>query len=125
MAWYFADEKNPYADRVARQLLHGAALVPLHWPLEMANTLCVGERRKRSTQAQAAKLLHSLAVLPITIDDDTNLHAWTGILSLAREQNVSVYDAAYLELALRRDRPLATLDDALNAAAHRVGVPIY
>lgn len=122
MAWYFVDETNEYADDIARQLLQEVAFVPLNWPLEVANTLLVGERRNRSTQAQAARLITSLAVLPITIDDETNLHAWTTTLSLAREQKLTAYDAAYLELAMRRGLPLATLDDQLKAAAQAVGV---
>ncbi len=70
-------ETSTYADAVARQLSDQMAFVPLNWPLEVANTLIVGERRKRSTQAQAATLLKNLASMPITIDDETNLHAWS------------------------------------------------
>jgi predicted nucleic acid-binding protein len=115
MAWYFVDESSAYADAVARQLPDMMAFVPLNWPLEVTNTLIVGERRKRSTQAQAASLLKNLAAVPITIDDETNLHAWSTTLSLAREQNLTAYDAAYLELAMRRGLPLATLDDNMSA----------
>jgi predicted nucleic acid-binding protein len=125
MAWYFVDESSAYADAVARQLPDMMAFVPLNWPLEVTNTLIVGERRKRSTQAQAASLLKNLAAVPITIDDETNLHAWSTTLSLAREQNLTAYDAAYLELAMRRGLPLATLDDKLKAAAQAVGVMLY
>jgi predicted nucleic acid-binding protein len=125
MAWYFADETSAYADQVARDLPARVVFVPALWPLEVANVLLIGERRKRSTQAQAAKLLASLAEMPITIDDETNLHAWSGTMSLAREQGLTAYDAAYLELAMRRGLPLATLDDKLKAAALAVGVNLY
>ena len=101
MAWYFADETSDYADDIAQQLPDQMAFVPLNWPLEVINTLLVGERRKRSTQAQAARLIKNLAALPITLDDETNLQAWSSTLGLAREHNLSAYDAAYLELALR------------------------
>ncbi len=124
MAWYFVDESDPYADSIARQLSDQKAFVPLNWPLEVTNTLIVGERRKRSTQAQAANLLRNLASMPITIDAETNLHAWGTTLSLAREQNLTAYDAAYLELAMRRALPLATLDEKLKTAAQAVGVPL-
>jgi predicted nucleic acid-binding protein len=80
MAWYFADETSAYADQIARALPERVAFVPLLWPLEVANVLLIGERRKRSTQAQAARLLASLAEMPITVDDETNLHAWGGTL---------------------------------------------
>ena len=125
MAWYFADESSEYADQVARQLPQQAAFVPLNWPLEIANVLLMGERRKRSTQAQAARLLKTLEGLPITIDDETNLHAWNTTLSLARAHDMTAYDAAYLELAMRRELPLASIDDKLKAAAKAVGLPLY
>ena len=124
MAWYFVDERSPFADAVARQLTYQRAFVPLNWTLEVINTLIVGEQRKRSTQAQAATLLKNLAAMPITIDDETNLHAWSTTLSLAREQNLTAYDAAYLELAMRRGLPLATLDEHLKAASQAVGVAL-
>ena len=125
MAWYFADESSDYADQVARDLPATTAFVPLNWPLEVANVLLIGERRRRSTQAQATRFLASLASLPIATDDETNLHAWQATSSLAREHGLTAYDAAYLELALRRGLPLATLDDQLRTAAQAVGVPLY
>jgi predicted nucleic acid-binding protein len=117
-------QRSTYADAVARRLPDQVAFVPLNWPLEVTNTLVVGERRKRSTQAQAARFLENLAALAITIDDETNVHAWSTTLSLARSHNLSAYDAAYLELAIRRGLPLATLDDKLKAAAQAVGVAL-
>jgi predicted nucleic acid-binding protein len=125
MAWYFVDESSAYADAVARQLPDHTAVVPLNWSLEVANSLIVGERRKRSTQAQAASFIKNLAAMPITIDDETNLHVWTTTLNLARTHNLSAYDAAYLELALRRGLPLASLDEKLNDAAKAVGIALY
>ena len=125
MAWYFVDESSEYADEVARRLPRQAAFVPLNWPLEVANVLFMGERRKRSTQTQAARLLKTLKGLPITLDDETNLHAWNITLSLARAHDLTAYDAAYLELAIRRGLPLASLDDKLKTAAQAVGVPLY
>jgi predicted nucleic acid-binding protein len=125
MAWYFVDESSAYADAIARQLPDRTAVVPLNWSLEVANSLIVGERRKRSTQAQAASFIKNLAAMPITIDDETNLHVWTTTLNLARTHNLSAYDAAYLELALRRGLPLASLDEKLNDAAKAVGIALY
>jgi predicted nucleic acid-binding protein len=125
MAWYFTDESNAYADLIARQLADQTAYVPVNWPLEVANTLIVGERRKRSTHTQAARLIASLAVLPITVDDDTNLHAWSAILNLARRHDLTACDAAYLELAIRRHLPLATLDEKLKTAAKALGIALY
>ena len=125
MAWYFADESNAYADAVLTDLESGRAVVPSLWPLEVANTVLVGERRKRSTEAQATAWLGILETLSIEVDGETASHAWSGTLALARSQNLSAYDASYLELAMRRGLPLATLDGKLKSAALAVGVPIY
>lgn len=124
-AWYFADESDQYADAVATALPGTPAVVPALFHLEVANTLVVGERRKRSTEAQAAAFLARLAALPIAVDAQTIARAWSDIISLARAQNLSTYDAAYLELAARESLPLATLDDRLQAAAKAVGVPLF
>ena len=66
-----------------------------------------------------------MSSLPIAVDEETKAHAFGNTLSLARDHNLSAYDAAYLELAMRRGLPLATLDDKLKAAAQAVGVPLY
>jgi predicted nucleic acid-binding protein len=99
--------------------------VSLLWPLEVANAVLMGERRQRSTEAQAAKWFGYLRSLPIAVDDATNDRAWGEVLSLARTHRLSACDAAYLELALRRGLPLATLDDQLKAAATALGVPAF
>ena len=125
MAWYFVDERGDYADAVARRLPDQSVFVPANWPLEVANVLLMGERRNRSTRAQAARLIENLGAMPITIDDETNLHSWNTTLSLAREQTLTAYDAAYLELAMRRGLPLATLDEKLKAAAKIVGAGLF
>lgn len=125
MAWYFQDERNDYADAVRDGLDRSQAVVPSLWPLEVANTVVMGERRKRSTPAQAATWLGFLGVLPIVVDGETTARAWGETLGLARAHNLSSYDAAYLELAMRRGLPLATLDEKLKAAAVAVGVSLY
>ena len=125
LAWYFKDEADPYADAVAASFPATRAAVPVIWPLEVANALLTGERRQRSTQAQAATWLAYLAFLPIAVDDETNTRAWGDVLSLARAHRLSAYDAAYLELAVRRGLPIATLDEKLKAAASAVHVPAF
>jgi predicted nucleic acid-binding protein len=104
---------------------HLLAHVPSLWPLEVANALLVGERRKRITPADAARFLAILGAFPITVDDETVSHAWTDTLHLARAHNLSSYDAAYLELAIRLGLPLAALDGKLKTAAQAVGVPLF
>ena len=125
MAWSFEDETDEYADAVLDRLATTRAVVPALWPLEVANALLMGERRKRSTEAGTIKWTGILARLPIVIDNETNAHAWSDTLSLARGHGLTAYDAAYLELAIRRRLPLATIDGKLRLAAKAVGVAIY
>jgi predicted nucleic acid-binding protein len=85
----------------------------------------MGERRKRSTQAKAAKWLRLLAALPIAVDTQTPGLAFAPILALARSHGLTAYDAAYLELAVRLGLPLAARDRRLEKAAQEVGVPLF
>jgi predicted nucleic acid-binding protein len=125
LAWFFEDETDAHADAVRDSLASVSAVVPALWPLEVANALLTGERRKRTTEAKTTAFLTLLKSLPITTDDETATRAWQEALHLARAQNLSAYDAAYLELALRLGLPLATLDRPLKVAAKAVGVPEY
>jgi predicted nucleic acid-binding protein len=122
MAWYFKDEADAYAKSVRRALSKTGAVVPALWPLGVANVLVLAERRKRITEAEAGKWLNYLRLLPIRIDKETAARAWSEVLQVARSHELSAYDAAYLELALRLGLPLASLDDRLTAAAEAVGV---
>lgn len=125
VAWFFEDETNRYAQAVEDSLPTAAAVVPALWPLEVANALLMGERRKRATEAKVTTFLSLLAALPIALDDETSSRAWQQSLPLARLHRLSVYDATYLELALRHGVPLATLDENLAKAAAAAGIPMY
>jgi predicted nucleic acid-binding protein len=125
MAWYFKDEAPPYSNAVRAALATERAAVPALWPLEVANVLLMGERRKRATQAKAAKWLRFLTTLPIAVDTQTPALAFDPILGLARSHALTAYDAAYLELAMRLGLPLAARDDALEKAAHPAGIPLF
>lgn len=125
LAWYFADEAAPYADAVQDGLANAPAAVPSLWPLELSNALVMGERRGRSTPAQASAWLSLLRLLPIHVDGETESRAWADTLHLARAHGLTSYDASYLELALRLGVPIATFDAKLKAAAAAVGVPFY
>ncbi len=125
LAWGFADEATPSTEDVLDRLGGDGALVPAIWPAEVANGLIIGERRGRVSQAQIAHFVDVLTHLPISVNTEGGLALVFGpVLSLAREQGVSVYDASYLDLALRRGLPLATLDSRLRAAATRLAVPL-
>jgi predicted nucleic acid-binding protein len=122
MAWYFKDEANAYAKAVRKSLSGLNAVVPSLWPLEVANILVLGERRQRSTEAEASKWLRYLQLLPIRVNDETGARAWSDILHIARSYDLSAYDASYVELAIRLGLPLASLDDKLRATAASAGV---
>lgn len=122
VAWCIGDEGDSSADRLLDSLSSGEALVPALWPLEISNALLTAERRRRLTRAQAFQCFEMLRSLPIVVDESTPSRAMGEISSLARDQGLSVYDAAYLELAIREGLPLATRDKALAAAAKRCGI---
>ena len=85
----------------------------------------MGERRGRSTEAQASRWFTYLRSLPVAIDEETNQHAWGDVLNLGRAYQLSAYDGAYLELAVRHGLELASLDDKLKAAASALGVALF
>ncbi len=124
MAWCFEDESDGYADAVLDGLVKGTAVVPSHWPLEVANVLLVAERRGRLKEADSTRFLELLGALPIEVDSETHARAIGAILSLGREHGLSSYDAAYLELAMRESVPLASLDQPLRLAAEGSGVSL-
>jgi predicted nucleic acid-binding protein len=125
MVWGFEDEANDYAEVILERMPDLQAHVPSIWPLEVANALLVGERRRRIKSADTARFLAILDAFPITVDDETVAHAWADTMHLARAHNLSSYDASYLELAIRLGLPLAALDGKLKAAAEAVGVSLY
>ena len=125
LAWYFAEEADAYAAWVVEQLAKVRCIVPSVWPLEVVNALVKAERRKRSTEAQAAKWLPFLQSLPIDIEHMAAATAWGDVLRLARSHNLSAYDATYLELALRSRLPLATLDEPLRIALRAAGGALF
>ena len=121
-AWLFRDEANPKTDQLLIQLRDAEAFVPNLWHLEVSNVLIQAEKRGRITASQITSRLNLLNSLPIITDDQTQNRAFREILSLAQNHGLTSYDAAYLELALRRGLPLATNDKALARAAKKVGV---
>jgi predicted nucleic acid-binding protein len=122
LAWCFHDEATSETDAIAKRLAKIGAMVPALWRLEVANALLAAERHKRCTTADTQTWLRFLSTLPIRLDDETAVRAWADTLRLARAHELSIYDASYLELALRRGLDLATLDSRLARAADAVGV---
>jgi len=117
LAWYFDDETTPAADAVLDRVSEAGAVVPTLWRLEVANGFQTALRRKHVTTLYRDDSLTELAAMPITVDQDTDTYAWTTTIRLAERFGLTLYDAAYLELAQRRSLPLASLDEALREAA--------
>lgn len=125
VAWVFAAERRPAPRAVLRRVVAEGAVVPAIWHLEVASALQNAVRRRRCDHAYAERSLARLSLLRITVDGDTNKYAWKETADLARKHDLTAYDAAYLELAIRRREALASCDAALIKAAKRSAVQVF
>jgi len=124
LAWCFEDEHTqPIMDLLDRVAETGA-VAPSLWPLEALNGLLMAERRKRVDGKRRQRLAGFLSGLPVTLDTETADQAWTATARLAERYRLTLYDAAYLELAQRRKLPLATLDEDLIRAGKALGMTL-
>lgn len=124
LAWCFDDEATPATRALLDRFEVEHAEVPSLWHLELANALASGERKRRITPARISEFIDLISGLPIVVDEETPQSALGPILELSRGQQLSAYDASYLELAMRRGAPLATKDRTLANAAERMGVAL-
>lgn len=124
LAWLLPDEQAQPALAVLDRVVATRAWVPALWPLEVANSLQAAVRRQRIDPAFRDASLADLAQLNIEVDPDTAHVAWRATLQLALEHDLTLYDAAYLELACRLSLPLASRDEALRRAACTLRVPL-
>lgn len=122
LAWCFDDERNADSDALLDRLAASAALVPGIWHFELANALLAAERRRRITASEIEDVYRLLNRLTIETDDPVLTPG--PVLALARAHRLTTYDAAYLDLALRRNLPLATRDSALARAAEAAGAAL-
>ena len=122
MAWLFNDEATPKTADLLNRLATETALVPAWWFVEITNVLALAERKGRITPAQSGAFIADIGKLEIELDDEAPGRAFTHLLSLCRTHRLTSYDAMYLDLAVRRQLPLATLDDDLRKAAKKLGV---
>ena len=125
MAWCFEDEATPELDRLLDQVQCDGAFVPAIWAAEVANVLLMAYRRNRIDRQAVQERQALLDMLPITFDDIAAGPVWrSSVLSLADADRLTFYDAIYLELAIRRGLPLASMDRALRRAARGHGVTV-
>ncbi len=122
MAWLFHDEATPKTTALLHRLATQTALVPGWWFIEITNVLALAERKGRITPAQSDAFIADLSQLGIERDDEAPARAFTHLLGLCRRHRLTSYDAIYLDLAVRRTLPLATLDDDLCKTAKQLGV---
>jgi len=119
--WLMPDERHPVADLAFKRIAHDPAVAPSLWWFELRNMMIVNERRGRLDSAKTGQALRLLRGLPVSTDTEPDEDR---LMHLARRHRLTVYDAAYLELALRGIYPLATLDAALIAAARAEAAPL-
>lgn len=122
LSWCFPDESNAYADLVLDAIGPMTAVVPSIWAYEVANAMLVAQRHGRITEDHRIQVANMLNTLPIQTHDITLSHTLKDISSQAKAFDLTVYDAAYLDLAVRIGKPLATADRRLREAANRVGI---
>lgn len=125
LAWCFQDEATPATMLLLEKLSDEEAFVPALWFLEVGNILLGAQRKSRISSAKTVEFINLLEVLNIQVDSHMATRGFYEILSLASSQNLTTYDAAYLELAMRLGIPLATKDHQLQDAANHLGVVLY
>ena len=125
MSWCFKDETSQYPDAVLDRLQDSTAFVPSIWPLEVVNVLLVAERKKRLKEADSVRFITLLSQLPIIVEYERTERMMKDLLTVARANKLSSYDASYLDLSMRKGFPIATIDTRLIQAAKKTDVPIF
>lgn len=127
MAWCFEDEKTELTEKIFDkfQVDELTAFVPAIWSFEVANVLLVAQKKRRISPTKAREFQEALSMLSINIDISSIKKTSGSTFELAKEENLTIYDAAYLELAIRNNLPLASLDNDLKKAANKLSVKLY
>lgn len=125
LTWVIHDEQDELANEVARLYRTTDFVVPFLFRWEIANALALSLRRKRCRRDDVTAYLEYLSGMPFQYDEMSTEKAWSDTLDLAHENGLTVYDAAYLELARRELIPLATLDTDMKKAAKAAGVKLF
>ena len=121
--WVMPDERSERSDRLLDMVAADGAIVPPLFRIEVGNALLLGVRRKRVSADFPGRAIDLIKSLPLRTDPDGQERVWSNCLALAAARDLTLYDAVYLELALRLGMPLATNDTKLAAAATLSGVP--
>jgi predicted nucleic acid-binding protein len=124
LSWALPDEASAYSDAVLHRVAASGALAPALWAHEVANGLLMAQKRGRISTAQRMSFVEQLLQLPIEVESVPVRSVLDGQAALAERYGLTAYDAAYLDLALRRGLALATQDKAMKAAANKAGVAL-
>jgi len=126
VAWVHPAQATRETGAMLERIAAGDSLVvPALWPLEVANAITMLRRRRKLTADEARTAIEILRELPATIDHDGAAVAFTRLVDLALEHDLTVYDATYIELAIRRQLPLASNDGTMKEAAIRAGADLW
>jgi predicted nucleic acid-binding protein len=124
LSWYFQDQSTPATLALLNAVVQEGAVAPALWRVEVTNGLQTALRRHLIDKAYRDASLRDLSLLPIAIDLETDAHLWTRTLALSDRFGLTIYDAVFLELAQRRDLPLASLDQQLRLAGDSLGLTL-
>jgi predicted nucleic acid-binding protein len=124
LSWLLPDERGAETDALADALQRTTAVAPAIWPYEVANALLVAQRRARIGENDLTRVRRALSALPIEVEAVTSEHVLSAISDLGRRFNITSYDAAYVDLAGRRQLPLATLDEQLRKACAALKIEV-
>ena len=124
LAWSFRDQQTPALLKLADRVVEQGAIAPQLWPIEVAHVVIRAKRRSQISGQEQDAILAKLSSLDVVIDNQTASQIWQATIMLAIKHNLTVYDATYLELAVRQKLPLATLDSELIVAARAEGLTV-
>jgi len=124
LSWIFKDENSRKSEDILKKLMDQKALVPSLWPYELANALFVAEKSRRIKEADSVAFINNLKNLPICIEENDYDNITKDVLSISREHKITVYDASYAELAIRKSLAVASFDKKLVNICSKIGVVV-
>lgn len=124
VAWCFSDEATARTTKLLKRMEHEAALIPAWWYLELTNVLVLAEKKGRIDADQVAEFIALVESFQLEVDEQAPRRAFQHLLPLCRAGQLTSHDAVYLDLAMRRQLPVASLDESLRKAAKKHGVKL-
>ncbi|MEW5894948.1 MAG: type II toxin-antitoxin system VapC family toxin [Candidatus Omnitrophota bacterium] len=123
VSWCLNEATSGAASEILQSLAQKAVVVPPLWVYEVTNTLMVAVRMDRLTEEEARQLMSDLPLLPVSFDNPT-IGTAASVFQIAHKHNLTAYDAAYIELALRLSLPIASLDEDIIKVSQKLGIDL-